>query len=276
MRRELWENRAVYLAPTLVGAVVVIGCVIWAFVLPARLRAAGADPAQQEAILVGPYAGAPAAVMLTTFLVGFFYCIDALYRDRRDGTILFWKSQPVSDRTAVLAKAAIPLAVLPLIGFALGWVTQLAVLLLTTVSLVAGGFGAGLLWGSVPLLQQPLVMLYGMAVHALWFAPIYGWLLVVSAWARRAPLVWAVVPPLAAAAFEFVTSGTRHVGTSLRHRMTGAVPEAFTVVDDAPILRLAQLDPARFLASTDVWVGGLVAALFLLACVKLRQRAGPL
>ena len=72
------------------------------------------DPAKRHALVVRPFSMAPAPIMLATFLVGLFYSLDALYGERRDRSILFWKSLPVSDRTTVLSKASIPLVVLPL------------------------------------------------------------------------------------------------------------------------------------------------------------------
>ena len=58
-----------------------------------------------------------------------FYCLDALYGERRDRSILFWKSLPVSDLTTVLSKASIPIVVLPLLTFAVTVATQLIMLL---------------------------------------------------------------------------------------------------------------------------------------------------
>ena len=66
--------------------------------------------------------------MLTAFLVGVFYCLDALHGERRDRSILFWKSLPVSDLTTVLAKASVPCRVLPPRAFALALATQLMLL----------------------------------------------------------------------------------------------------------------------------------------------------
>ncbi len=64
-----------------------------------------------------PYTFAAGCIMATAFIVGVFYCLDALHGERRDRSILFWKSLPVSDLTTVLSKASIPLVVLPLLSF---------------------------------------------------------------------------------------------------------------------------------------------------------------
>src|SRR5436190_9886343 len=85
VRRELWENRSIYLAPLVVAAVVLFATLISATTLPRKMRTlATLEPAKQHAALVGPFSMALAPIMLTTFIVGLFYCLDALYGERRD------------------------------------------------------------------------------------------------------------------------------------------------------------------------------------------------
>jgi ABC-2 type transport system permease protein len=117
IRREIWENRSIYIAPLIVAAVVLFGSFIATMTLPKQMQTRHEATAQHKLVL--PFQMAPAPVMFTRFLVGLFYCLEALYGERRDRSILFWKSLPVSDRTAVLSKAAIPMLVLPLIAYAL-------------------------------------------------------------------------------------------------------------------------------------------------------------
>ncbi len=131
--------------------------------------------------------------MGTTGIVAMFYCLDALYGERRDRSILFWKSLPVSDLTTVLAKASIPLLILPLLTIAITVVTFWIMLLLSAPALLANGISVATVWSHVGLWQisQGLVF-HLLAVHALWYAPIYCWWLLVSAWAKRTPILWAV------------------------------------------------------------------------------------
>ena len=134
--------------------------------------------------------------MGTALIVGIFYSLDALYGERRDRSILFWKSLPVSDLTTVLSKLTIPLVVLPLLSFAISLATQFIMLLLSSVILLGSGVSIATLWTEVSFFHVSLVLLYHLlTVHGLWYAPIYGWLLLVSAWAPRAPFIWAVLPP---------------------------------------------------------------------------------
>ena len=97
-----------------------LGFLISTIRLPAKMRAASAlDPMQQHNVIAQPYDMAAGLMMLTTLVVGVFYCLDALYGERRDRSILFWKSLPVSDLTTVLSKASIPVVILPLLTFAI-------------------------------------------------------------------------------------------------------------------------------------------------------------
>src|SRR5207245_3137248 len=132
--------------------------------------------------LVSHFTVAPTVIMVTTILVGIFYSLDALYGERRDRSILFWKSLPVSDLTTVLSKAAVPLVVLPLIGFALSVATQLILLLWSTVVLIGSGMSPAPLWAELRLIEMPVSMLYGIGVCALWPAPVYWSVLLGSAW----------------------------------------------------------------------------------------------
>jgi ABC-2 type transport system permease protein len=279
IRRELWENRSIYIAPLLVAAIVLFASLISMFGLPRRMRAARAgDPAKLHAAVVSHYNMAPAPIILATFLVGFFYCIDALHGERRDRSILFWKSLPVSDRTTVLSKASIPLAVLPLIALTLGLATQFIVLLWSTAVLQGSHGGAALLWTEFRFFQEPLVMIYGLTVHVLWFAPIYGWLLLVSAWARRAPFLWALLPPLGMAAFERIAFSTSYFGTMLKYRLMGAMTEAFAVRPGSAgiIDQLSQLSPGRFLSAPGLWVGLAFTAAFVAGAIRLRRNREPI
>ena len=119
---------------------------------------AALDPAHQRVVLAMPYSHAAMLLMVTAFLVGIFYSLDALHGERRDRSILFWKSLPVSDLTTVLSKASIPLVVLPLLVFAITVALQLIMLLLSTAVLLVSGVSAATLWTRLPLFQMELVL----------------------------------------------------------------------------------------------------------------------
>jgi ABC-2 type transport system permease protein len=275
VRRELWENRSLYVVPLAVAGLVLLSALVRVARLPSRLRAALAlDAAQQQATLAGPYSMAASVVIMSTILVGAFYCLDALHGERRDRSILFWKSLPVSDLTTVLSKASIPLVVLPLFAFAIALATQLVILFLGSVVLLANGIGPAALWARVPLYRMTPVMGYGMVVHALWHAPLYAWLLLVSAWARRLPILWAVLPPAAIGLVEKMVFGTSHFCALLRYRFMGALVEAFDFEAQGTIVPLVL--PLKFLGSPGLWSGLLVAVVFVAAAVRLRRHRDPI
>ena len=283
IRRELWENRSLTIAPLAVAAFVLfILLITTAVMLPRRMRSLPTlDPAQQHALLVRPFSMAPSMIMITTILVGIFFSLDALYGERRDRSILFWKSLPVSDRTTVLSKAAIPLVILPLFGFALSVAAQVIVLLWSTAILAMNGMSPAPLWAELRLVEMLVVLLYGIAAFTLWHAPIYGWLLLVSGWARRMPVLWAFLPLITVSMVERMAFHTSYIGSLFQYRFMGALPIAFDVTPAKSghfgvIDRFSQLHPGRFLSTPGLWLGLLLAAAFLAAAVRLRRYREPI
>jgi ABC-2 type transport system permease protein len=279
VRRELWENRSIYLAPLAAAVVLLFGFLLSTIALSRRMRGIETlEPARQAAALAMPYSIVAVLLILNAFVVGVFYCLDALHSERRDRSILFWKSLPVSDLTTVLSKASIPLVVLPLLIFAIILATQLAMLLLNLAALRMHGLSAAMLLTKLRLFQMSLVLLYGLAVLALWHAPVYAWLLLVSGWARRTPFLWAVMPLLAIAAVEKIAFNTSYFASMLSYRLTGSFAEAFAprAQDGEVIDRLAQLDPGKFLTSPGLWIGLAFAAAFLVAAARLRRYREPI
>src|SRR5215472_16816487 len=273
--RELWENRSIYVAPILVAIVVLFGFLVSTIGLPERRREVLLlDSVKARAAIEVPYNMAAIMLILTTFIVGVFYCLDALYGERRDRSILFWKSLPVSDSTTLLSKATIPLVVLPLVTFAVITATQFVMMLWTSVLLISHGMSPASTWTYVPLFRNLFILLYGLAAIALWHAPIYGWALLVSGWARRATFLCAVVPLLAIGVFEKITFGTSHFASMLKDRLIGFAPEAFAF--NAHSIADLQLTPLRYVSTPDLWFGLVFAAVFLAAAIRLRRYRGPL
>src|SRR6266699_6442172 len=275
VKREVWENRSIYIAPLIVAIVVLFGFLVSTIGLPERRQAVLLlDPAKARAAIEAPYDMAAIMLILTAFIVGVFYCLDALYGERRDRSILFWKSLPVSDLTTLLSKATIPLVVLPLVTFAIVVATQLVMLLWTSALLITHGMSPASTWIYVPLFRNSFILLYGLAAIALWHAPIYGWALLISGWARRATFLWAILPLLAIAFFEKITFGTSHFASMLKDRLMGFAPTAFAF--NMHSVNGPQLTPAACLSSPGLWLGLLFAAAFVFAAVRLRRYRGPL
>jgi ABC-2 type transport system permease protein len=275
VRRELWENRAIYIAPLAVAALFLVAFLIGAIHPPVKMRDAMAlDPVQHQDLIEQPYTFAAFLIMGTTLIVAMFYCLEALYSERRDRSILFWKSLPVSDLTTVLAKMSIPLVILPLATFAITIVTQWIMLLLSSAFMLARGQSVGALWGHLPLFQMSLTLLFHVvAIHGLQFAPVYSWVLLVSSWARRAPLLWAVLPPLAIGVAEKIAFNTSHFAALLGYLLGGG-PEIVT--GKMEMLPLTPRAVGEFFINPGLWIGLAVAAAFLAAAVRLRRYREPI
>jgi len=279
VRRELWENRSIYIAPLAAGIVYMLGFLISLIWLPHSMREVAAHhPAPQLVELAMPYGHAEWLLLVTGVLIATFYSLDALHGERRDRSILFWKSLPVSDLTTVLSKVTIPLMVLPLLAFAITVCVQLIMLLESSVVLIFHGVSPATTWAHFPVFQNWLVLLYGLVAIALWHAPIYGWLLLVSGWARRATFLWAVLPLFAIGVLEKIAFNTSHFASMVKYRLMGFAPKAFDFQGHTKptIDSLSQLTPGRYLSSLGLWLGLAFAAAFLAAAVRLRRYRGPL
>jgi len=275
VQRELWESRSIYIAPLAVAGLFLFGFLINAMHLPQTLSSAP-GPAELHDLIEQPYDMVALLIMSVSFVVAVFYCLDALYGERRDRSILFWKSLPVSDTTTVLSKTSIPVVVLPLLTVAITVATHVAMLLVSSALLLGSGMSAGALWSHLPLSHMWQMLFFHLAGgHGLWYVPIYAWLLLVSAWARRTPLLWAVLPPLAIGAVEKIAFNTSHFAAILQHRIMGD-PSVRGSTTGISIDAMTPFTPGQLLGSPGLWIGLAIATAFLAAAVRLRRHRGPI
>ncbi len=275
VRRELFEHRSIYIAPAAAAGVALFGFLINTVHLPAQMRAAIADPAKMKG-LSAPFEYVAAAIMMVAMIVQLFYCLDSLQSERKDRSILFWKSLPVSDVTTVLAKATIPFAILPLLSSGVVVVAGFVMLLVSSLILAANGLSAAPLWTELYLVRGSLLLLYHLiTVHVLWYAPIYGWLIFVSAWSRRAALLWAVLPPLGVGFLEKIVFGTSHLGAMLLDRVGGSMA-AVQPAGTMPMNPMTHVTPWDFFVAPGLWIGWLVTAGFLWAAIRIRRNREPI
>lgn len=276
IRRELCENRAIYIAPVAAACAFLFAFSLSAIIILARLHSAvWFDPAQPFEMLHLPYEYAEILIMATVLIVGLFYSVDALYGERRDRSILFWKSLPVSDLCTVLSKASIPIVILPLLAVAIAVITEWMMLLISTATLLLRGQPAWALWSRLPVFTMwSGVLFHFLCVHGLWQSPIYGWLIMVSAWARRAPILWAVLPPMAIGFCEKAAFNTTHFGELIGSRFTGG-PEGSAIMEHAMAAPSIMPSSAHFFISPGLWIGFAVTAGFLAVAVRLRRYRGP-
>lgn len=292
VRRELWENRSLVFAPLVPGAIAVLA-LFWIAVMSRHdVQSLASLPveAQGQAAVVA-YGAIAYGISLVMHLTVFFYLLDALQGERKDRSVLFWKSLPVSDTTTVLSKVFTALVVSGAIVVAIALATMLAVLLLASVIMMISGANPTPMWANGQLLQMTVAIIYWQIAIALWYAPLAAWLLLVSGWAKRVTILWAVFTPIALVVFERVAIRTHYLQDMLTARLQDPVLTAigsrargtqFTVGSEGvnshgiPQRVLDTIDPVAFFSNPWLWVGLVVAAGFVAAAIWMRRYREPL
>jgi ABC-2 type transport system permease protein len=294
LRRELWENRSIYLAPLAVAVIVLISAFI------GLLRASGSfpfhalvdvPPGQFRIAGLAMYFSIAGILAVTAAIVGWFYCLDALSGERRERSILFWRSLPVSDVTTVLSKVLVGMGLVPLVALIVGLALFIVLLLIASIVLMVNGGGGGQLLANAALGESLFVHIYAAVAAILWGAPLYAWAIFVSSWARRATFLWALMVPAAIALAEGLAFGTKHFVALISSRFESGFRYAF--VESAQVMQspensakfdpsrfpeslISLMDPARFLSQPGLWIGLVVAAAFIAAAIWMRRYREPL
>lgn len=292
LRRELWEHRSIYVTPAVVALVMTL------LILTGYIFASGYHSVVDIGILAGQnmLGDAERRAALTAFLVGntvvfilasavltIFYCLDSLYAERKDKSILFWRSLPITDAETVISKLLTAVVVIPLVTFGVIVIAHLVNLVLTSMFVSIQGGQAGLLiWKSAPLFDVWAAVLIIMLALPVWFSPFIGWFLFVSAWTKRSPLLTAFLPLVLVPMLEYFIIRTHLIGTAIESRFSG-IPifsgidpevffdeEAFASRADAVSL-LGFIDIGKFLTSPAMWAGLVVCGLFATAAIYVRR-----
>ena len=310
IRRELWEHKgAFFWAPVAVaGALLVMigGGFLYAIFTTGQFQfQVGGDQVLAIDGLPPPMRARAAAIMASSYLafatplflvlpvVVFFYCLAALYDDRRDRSILFWKSLPMSDEQTVLSKVAVALVVAPLATMAVGMASSLILLVLA----LAAGASKGVnliapVLADLNLYLSPLYLLSFLPLYIIWALPTVGWLLLVSSWARSKVFLWAVGIPLVTLAlmawFDFLIGrfagleiGFKWFGEQVVARILGGLVPGIWFSEAE--LQLLKQQPDGFdggvvlgvsygtLASPAVWVAALAGCAMIYGAMRLRR-----
>jgi ABC-2 type transport system permease protein len=277
LKRELWEYKSVWIAPMALA-----GVYLFAFLVSTIGGAASPGlqlhPAQGVEKLAQPFFLAAGLMMAVTFVVGIYYASDALYGERRDRSVLFWKSLPVSDTISVFAKATIPIVVLPALALVLALAMQLLMIVISSAGLLMRSQDAAAIWRALPFGQMSAgLTLHLLMGHGLYYAPIFAYLLLVSAWAKRAPLLWAVLPPIALVAAERIAFNTAYVAQMLGDRLGASGSGNFDVVPkEHEGHAIVHIGLGAFLSEPGLWIGLAIGAACLYGAIRLRraQQAG--
>ena len=209
IRREYWENKGAFRTTPLV-----IGGIYIAFLLMSIFTTAHFDNEMytfREAIRMlaeqtpefrsvhGSEVMLGSSLFFTVVLafVVFFYLLGALYDDRKDRSILFWKSLPASDTMTIASKLLSAMVLAPLLFWVIIVITQIIMAGIASLMVLSVGENPWTLFLSVvnPFKAWALLLVSYLAA-SIWFLPMYGWLLLVSSFAPRIPLLFAVLPPV--------------------------------------------------------------------------------
>ena len=270
VRRELWEHGSLVWAPLAMALTIVVVSLVSVMVKTSvdidlgedrPLPELFGDAEKQRGIFSLVMAGLVLPQLLVAFVVVFFYLLDCLFTERRDRSILFWKSLPVSDAKTVLSKLFVALVAVPLWSWVLSLVVGLVVFGVLAAQ-VSGTPAAGLgTWHGGTWLTVQAAMLGKMAIAALWYLPVAGWLLLVSVLAKRAPFLWATLPFLVISLAERITLGSNEVGALVAQRLFG-FREEVSLIGEFPLL-----------ASPGLWIGVAVGAALVYAAIRVRRRS---
>ena len=310
LRREFWEHRSLWIAPLVwVGLIVIF--FTWGFVQATGnehahaivqahsiddmgLSAKDREEMQQamqipderkEIVLAFSFLGIFGLISVFMCFVVFFYLIDCLYTERKDRSILFWKSMPLSDSQVVLSKAAVALLIVPIGVILLTALTQFLLYIIVWVRLHGSLVGDAMPdWSFLSWLRSQAIALGVMLSGVLWYAPIAGYLLLLSAWAKNKVFLWTVLPPIALPILEKVFLGSDHVGRFLGRRFGGFIeelkvdPHAFETSSghgSEHLPRVSDVYDAIHLAnvftSTEMWLGVAAAAAMVFVAIRIRR-----
>ena len=287
VRREVWEHKAIWVAPA-----IVIGCLML-LMLTGNVHLGPIGTVNGHAVLgeatdeiklkllVIVYAGLALVVFMVMGIVAFFYALDALYADRRDRSVLFWKSLPLSDAETVLSKFAVAIVVIPLVALAASLVAQLVIAAGGSARLALEGIGGAVMWRPEALFGGFAVAFLWCVTAMLWYAPVVGYLMLASAWAPRGPFLWAVLPPVGLWVGERFVVGSEHVGDFITGRLFGLYGLLGARSDGSPgaegdeMAKISQVDLVgglrEFYASPELWLGVVAAALLLAGAMWVRR-----
>jgi ABC-2 type transport system permease protein len=295
VRRELWEHRVLWLAPVAVAVLMIVLAAI-----------SGASAVHIDTGNMPDFVGAAASAShsrlqiaifsivhwltcLLLFVVGAlvlcFYLGDCLYAERKDRSILFWKSLPVSDLSTVISKVLVAFVLVPVGIYLLAGTTDLLLSFIRQLRSHLAGLGNLLApWDTLAWLKVQGMLGIGLVFSILWYAPVGAYLLLVSAWARRNAFLWAVLPPALAPLLEYFTFGTQYLWRFLVYRTDGFIfwPELQTAMSHASVhfnngslLSMPELfdtlPVARLFTNMDLWLGVLAAVAAIWGAVRIRH-----
>ena len=292
VKREIWEHRSIYMTPAAIATIVTLG--VLAMLAFASGFAAELDVAifgaqniagetERKAVLTGFFLGTSWIFLIALMFLTVFYCLDSLYAERKDKSILFWRSLPITDAETVISKLLTAIFVLPIATVAGIIVTHLINLVaLSAWVSMKGGDGGMLVWGSVALLDNWLAAFIIVIASGIWMSPFIGWFLLVSAYTKRSPLLMAFMPLIVIGLLEGIVLRTHVFAENVLGRGDG-IPlfrkanieqffedEQWRIGENATNL-LTHLDVVQFVTTPATWAGVVVCGLLCTGAIYVRR-----
>jgi ABC-2 type transport system permease protein len=295
VRREIWEHRSIWVTPAAVATVVTLLSIAVVVAIAAFGEAMNADIGKiadmtapenvRRAALAASLIGYSAVFVIAMWFLTLFYCLDALYAERKDKSRLFWRSLPITDAETVISKLLVVFIAIPLATFAAIVVSHLLYLIIVSIWLAIEGANPGrMIWGAVPLFDTWGAVLTVLIALPIWLAPLLGWFLFVSAWAKQGPLLRAVLPIAVLPILEYIVFRSRFLGEAILSRLRMDSIPLFDGFKNASfdedelqsmltenLSLISWLDYGAFVSSIEVWAGLVVCGLFAGGAVYLRR-----
>jgi len=280
VRREFWEHRSLWIAPLVVAALLALCAAIGRVHIDMDEASELSSQSQQVAVFSIIQWVLAMPLYIVVVFVGSFYLLDCLYAERKDRSILFWKSLPVSDGLTVCAKLLVALVVMPVGTFVLALIAHAVSTAILEARVALGNLPGILSWSTREWLRTEAVILLGTVFAVLWYAPIAGYLLVMSAWVRRAPILWATLPFVLGPVLEWVAFGTRYLLNFIDYRVNGiwgllGVGHLNIISKHGPHhpvgTALEVLDFRGTLTAIDLWLGLMATGALLYAAIRIRR-----
>lgn len=175
---------------------------------------------KQKRVVQKSLIGVATLMFFVMWGVIFFYLLSCLYEDRKDRSILFWKSMPVSDAMTLASKLVTAIWVIPAITIACIIILNLVMLLAATLLVIGEGIDIWqTFWVPADLFSLWFTFIVKMIYLSFWTLPFFGWLILVSASAKSNPLAWALGIPIAIVFLEKVSFTGNTIAVWFSHHL---------------------------------------------------------
>ncbi len=293
LKREVWEHRSIWMTPAVIGLVIIVGTLTGVMSLSnyaeevdmGIVGASNVDEMARRAALTGAFSVITGIFAVGAGIVMIFYSLDSLYSERKDKSILFWRSLPVTDAETVVSKLLTAAVIVPAAALAGTFITHLMFMIVSSGWLMAEGADAGhLIWSSAPIFDVWASSILTAYAVTIWLSPFLGWFFFVSAYTKRSPLLMAFLPLIIVPLLERAILPTSFLSDAIAERLTGIPLSGIDFEEmfddkvfehgDHPVSIMSVLDMGRFFSSPSVWAGVVVCGLLVTAAIYVRRYRG--